>query len=96
VFVLPADGPRQTGLLIESPTAVRVYRNRCPHWSVPLDSNSSHIEDGDALACSIHGARFDPLSGACTDGPCEGSSLIELPSELDGEFVVVLRPLLTT
>jgi nitrite reductase/ring-hydroxylating ferredoxin subunit len=52
--------------------------------------------DRQALVCHAHGARFDPLSGACTLGPCLGQSLRPLALRLgaQGQIEVDLAPLI--
>jgi nitrite reductase/ring-hydroxylating ferredoxin subunit len=51
---------------------VRAYRNACPHTGSPLDWLPGRFfsADGHELVCATHGARFDPLTGACLSGPC--------------------------
>jgi nitrite reductase/ring-hydroxylating ferredoxin subunit len=40
---------------------------------------------GKSIVCYAHGAQFDPLTGACTDGACQGQRLRQLHcQELDG------------
>ena len=53
------------------------YANRCPHTSVWLNVRSGGYltEDGTALVCSRHGARFDIEDGLCLEGPCKGEAL---------------------
>jgi nitrite reductase/ring-hydroxylating ferredoxin subunit len=61
------------------------YRNRCPHWGTELDAGTGEFFDGtgNVLMCQMHGARFDPDSGVCRLGPCEGEYLDSLAVELD-------------
>jgi nitrite reductase/ring-hydroxylating ferredoxin subunit len=51
---------------------IRAYHNACPHTGSPLDWLPGRFfsDDGRALVCATHGARFDPLTGACLSGPC--------------------------
>jgi nitrite reductase/ring-hydroxylating ferredoxin subunit len=51
---------------------VRAYQNFCPHTGSPLDWLPGRFfsDDGRTLVCATHGARFDPLTGACLSGPC--------------------------
>ena len=57
------------------------YENRCPHTGVWLNVRSGKYldEQGDALVCSRHGARFTLESGLCLTGPCEGQWLESFP-----------------
>jgi nitrite reductase/ring-hydroxylating ferredoxin subunit len=95
--VLPGDGPRRTALVVEHGDEVRVYENRCPHWSVPLDGPNGVLltEDAVRLRCSVHGAEFLWQDGRCVAGPCEGAHLQALPSRLEDDMIIIERPPLT-
>nr|WP_100549912.1 MULTISPECIES: Rieske 2Fe-2S domain-containing protein [unclassified Pseudomonas] len=56
---------------------VRVYRNRCPHFSIPLDYQPGLFctYRNQLLMCAHHGAMFRFDNGDCIDGPCEGARL---------------------
>ena len=43
--------------------------------------------DGALILCGWHGAVFDPLSGACTGGPCAGGRLTPWPVEASGGVI---------
>lgn len=62
---------------------IAAWRNFCPHWTdVRLDKGSgAEFRDGE-LVCTRHGATFEPDSGHCTYGPCEGSYLEEVDIEV--------------
>lgn len=53
------------------------YRNACPHAGVELDWNPGVLFDvsGEFLVCAMHGALFEPDTGACVAGPCVGLCL---------------------
>lgn len=61
-----------------------VYRNRCPHFSVPLDFHPGEFctYGGALLMCAHHSAMFRFDDGVCVDGPCAGASLSALPVEI--------------
>lgn len=61
---------------------VRAYLNVCPHRAQPVDLGDGRLflPSGE-IECSAHGARFDPGTGACTGGPCDGRSLTALAVE---------------
>ena len=70
--------------------AVFVYRkgakvwgwvDDCPHVHAPLEMEPDRFLDftGEYLLCSMHGAHFDPKTGACVLGPCKGRSLKAYP-----------------
>ena len=60
--------------------AVRGYLNRCAHVAMELDWQEGVFFDstGNDLLCSTHGAAYDPRSGRCVGGPCNGSPLVRL------------------
>ena len=62
--------------------AVRAYLNVCPHRAQPVDLGDGRLflPSGE-IECSAHGARFDPDSGACTGGPCDGRGLTSIAVE---------------
>jgi len=46
--------------------------------------------DGE-LVCANHGAMFDPGSGRCTFGPCEGAYLDPLEVDLRADAVCLIE-----
>jgi nitrite reductase/ring-hydroxylating ferredoxin subunit len=56
---------------------VWAYRNRCPHFSIPLDYQPGSFSTYRTrlLMCAHHGAMFRFEDGHCIDGPCEGGHL---------------------
>ena len=69
------DGTRDfpgEGFAVAIGGEIRAYRNECPHTGSPLDWLPGRFfsEDGRTLVCATHGARFDPMTGACLSGPC--------------------------
>ena len=67
------------------------YINSCRHMVTPLDFVRHQFlsADGRHLMCATHGALYEPDTGLCVDGPCEGQSLYSLPVVVDrGEIVV--------
>lgn len=57
--------------------------NACRHQNLPLDFGDARFLDdaGDALVCVHHGARYDPVTGVCVEGPCAGARLTALEVE---------------
>jgi nitrite reductase/ring-hydroxylating ferredoxin subunit len=75
--------------------AVRVWRDRCPHWGTPLPWRKDVYlnKAGDRVICAAHGAQFDAESGLCILGACLGQSLEAVPFVLtDGEIVLTEYP----
>jgi nitrite reductase/ring-hydroxylating ferredoxin subunit len=66
---------------------VRVYRNSCPHWNVPMQYRKDRFMSGDCrhIVCFSHGALFRPEDGFCVQGPCLGQSLVVLDVRKDDE-----------
>src|SRR3954463_3544995 len=58
---------------------VHGYLNRCAHVAMELDWQEGVFFDltGHDLLCSTHGAAYDPHSGNCRGGPCNGSPLVK-------------------
>jgi nitrite reductase/ring-hydroxylating ferredoxin subunit len=66
----------------------RGYLNRCSHVALELDWREGDFfgADGRDLICSAHGAVYDPASGKCRGGPCNGAPLVALRiEERDGK-----------
>ncbi len=56
------------------------YLNLCRHWNIPLDyeDNDFFSDNKQFIVCKNHGALFDPQTGQCLSGPCEGKSLYQI------------------
>ena len=56
------------------------FLNRCGHVPVEIDFNAGAFFDASGLyfVCATHGALYDPASGACRGGPCNGRGLHQL------------------
>lgn len=88
----------QRGDAVEAAFAVRyrgrvfAYYNRCGHVPVELDWNAGEFFDTQRLylICSVHGALYDPETGDCLGGRCNGRGLQALPvTEHDGNIYLV-------
>jgi nitrite reductase/ring-hydroxylating ferredoxin subunit len=68
------------------------YRNRCPHFSVPLDFHPGEFctYRSQVLMCAHHSALFRFEDGHCIEGPCEGSRLEAVPVRLVEGRVILL------
>ena len=68
--------PQVEGFAIRVGPEIRAYVNICPHRAQPVDVGDGRLWlPSGIIECQAHGARFDPLSGACLGGPCDGSPL---------------------
>ncbi len=68
------------------------YLNRCAHVPVELDFAEGEFFDDSGLyfVCATHGALYDPASGACLGGRCDGRGLTKLAvQERDGQVYVM-------
>ena len=72
------------GFAVRTAAGVHGFLNLCPHRGQPVDVGDGRLFVKGALECQAHGARFDPESGRCTGGPCDGSGLKPLPLEEHG------------
>ena len=80
-FVLQIGEAYFHGFAVRLGDEVRGYVDRCPHAGLPL---AQKLDDymtpsGDLIACSWHGALFEPDTGACVGGPCVGAKLTPWP-----------------
>jgi len=59
---------------------VRAYLNRCGHVPIELDWQPGEFFDYSRLylICSTHGALYDPATGGCLGGRCEGRGLVPI------------------
>jgi nitrite reductase/ring-hydroxylating ferredoxin subunit len=78
------DGIRREGFLVWTAAGLRGYENLCRHLPVKLDAGSKHFlsREKKFILCQQHGALYEPETGRCTRGPCEGASLKALPIEV--------------
>jgi nitrite reductase/ring-hydroxylating ferredoxin subunit len=83
-FVLQMRAGRFHGFVVRRGDTVRGYVDRCPHAGLPLAQRLDDYltPDGNFIACSWHGALFEPETGACVGGPCVGQALTAWPVEL--------------
>ena len=80
-FSIPRDGRPLEGFLARYQGKLVAYENRCRHLPVSLDffEGQFFTQDGQHFVCHNHNALYEPLTGLCTQGPCEGQSLKALP-----------------
>ena len=62
------------------------YLNRCTHVAMELDWQPNRVFDdsGQRLLCASHGAAYQPDTGQCAGGPCNGGLVKITLSEKDG------------
>jgi nitrite reductase/ring-hydroxylating ferredoxin subunit len=83
--------PASSLIVLCAGTNVLAYRNACPHMGIELDWDPARLmsRSGRHLQCTGHGALFDPSTGRCIRGPCEGEALTALSIRIDGGMVVL-------
>jgi nitrite reductase/ring-hydroxylating ferredoxin subunit len=89
----PLDTGTDTVFLVRWQGRLHAWRNACPHiagapmaWKRDAYMNAA----GTHVACHAHGALFEPGTGLCIQGPCEGRSMGRLALRVDaaGEVFV--------
>ncbi|MFN3593193.1 MAG: Rieske (2Fe-2S) protein [Thiobacillaceae bacterium] len=94
-FELTYAGEVQPAFVIRFAGVVRAYLNRCGHIPVELDYLPGDFFDLSRLylVCATHGALYDPATGACLGGRCNGRGLTPLPvvEEADGIYLMEER-----
>ncbi len=85
-FTIEIEGIDRPAFAVRHRGRIVAYVNSCRHQARELDFGDAHFfdESADALVCCHHGARYDPASGACMGGPCEGAPLTALVIEQRG------------
>ena len=87
-FRTVVDGVEREAFVVRYRGRLRAYLNACRHQNLPLDFGDARFFDDeyDALVCVQHGARYQPETGVCVAGPCEGGRLtaLELEEKNDG------------
>lgn len=88
-FKFVRDGKKRDGFLTRFDSEILAYENQCQHIAVNLDYEGGRIfsADGQHFICHSHGALYDPTSGLCVRGPCEGERLKKLAIEIRGEWI---------
>jgi nitrite reductase/ring-hydroxylating ferredoxin subunit len=93
-FPLPGregETRRRTGFVLNYQGALRAYVNECAHIAISLDvfDNDFFDEERRYLVCAMHGACYEPETGACVSGPPLGASLDTLDVTREDDEIVV-------
>ena len=80
----PLPDPRFEGFAVRAADGtVHAYLNVCSHRAQPVDVGDGRLwQPNGEIECQAHGARFDPATGACMGGPCDGQPLTPLAIEI--------------
>ncbi|GAB2181616.1 Rieske 2Fe-2S domain-containing protein [Denitratisoma sp. agr-D3] len=87
-FRLLRQGEEAPAFAIRFRGRVYGYLNRCSHVPIEIDWQEGKFFDysGLYLVCATHGALYDPETGACLGGRCNGRGLTPLSlAERDGQ-----------
>jgi nitrite reductase/ring-hydroxylating ferredoxin subunit len=79
------------GFVVNFDNRYYAYVNYCIHAGTPLDwwPNQFFSDDRRFLTCGTHGSLFEPHTGRCAGGPCNGGSLFPLRVEVVAGRIVV-------
>lgn len=90
-FIILWCGKLEEAFVINVDGRYHAYVNRCAHAGTPLDwwPGDFLSEDGKFLVCGTHGARYEPTTGQCVGGPCNGRALLRLPVRVRAGYIFV-------
>ena len=76
-FTFPKGGKEVGAFITRIDGQFFAYVNECPHAALPLDEGTGMFLNGSRghFLCIHHGALFEPQTGLCVRGPCDGDSL---------------------
>lgn len=76
-FPIVEAGRSMTAFAVRHHGVVQAYINRCAHVPIELDWMPGQFFDatGQYLMCATHGAVYEPNTGRCAGGPCNGGRL---------------------
>jgi nitrite reductase/ring-hydroxylating ferredoxin subunit len=96
-FDIRRNGHELPAFALAYDNEVHAYVNICPHRNTSLDWQPGEVfdETGLYLICATHGALFEPDSGLCIAGPCQGAYLQKIPVMVEGENVVLAHDILS-
>jgi len=83
-FPFTLGGKPAEGFLARFQGQLVAYENKCRHLPLRLDFDSGRFftPEGGHFICQTHNAIYEPLTGLCVRGPCEGESLKPLKIEV--------------
>jgi nitrite reductase/ring-hydroxylating ferredoxin subunit len=91
-FPITRNGRPAEGFIVRHQGQLVAYENQCRHLPLSLDfpKGGFFTPDGKHLFCQNHNAIYEPLTGLCLRGPCEGQSLKPVEIEVvNGEVWVI-------
>ncbi len=92
-FTVMRDGREEPAFAVRFDGSVHAWLNRCGHIPVELDWQPGRFFDdsGLYLICATHGALYDPASGRCVGGRCNGRGLVAVSVVEDGGEVFLVE-----
>lgn len=92
-FEIERRGRLQPAFAVRHRGKAVAYLNRCAHLPAELDWNEGEFFDpsGLYLICATHGALYDPATGACVGGRCNGRGLEALDLKENGGQVFLMQ-----
>lgn len=91
VFACERDGEVESCFAVRFKGEIHAYINRCPHRGTPLDWQPGEVFDESGLyfICATHGALFEPDTGLCIAGPCNGMRLAKVATTIQDHQVLL-------
>ncbi|MBI3880788.1 MAG: Rieske 2Fe-2S domain-containing protein [Verrucomicrobia bacterium] len=91
-FEFQRGGVQREGFVVRFKGKLAAFENVCRHIPIALDAAGGEFfgTDGKHFVCQTHGAVYEPLTGLCVRGPCEGASLKRIEVEVCDGFVEAL------
>jgi len=92
-FEVSGGDGKKSAFAIRHHGRVHGYFNRCGHVGVELDWQHGRFFDmtGLYLICATHGALYEPATGRCVGGRCNGKGLEPLAMVERGGSVYLLE-----
>lgn len=90
-FTVTQNGAALPAFVIRYRQRVYAYLNRCTHRSTELDWEPGRFYDREVrhLICATHGALYEPETGGCAGGPCNGGLVkLEVIEKNSGIYLV--------
>ena len=80
-FKFSRESLEREGFAARTQGRIVAYENVCRHIPISLDYGNDEFfaPDGRHFICQSHGALYDPHTGLCVRGPCEGLGLKTVP-----------------
>ena len=96
-FECERDGQAHAAFVVRWRGGIHAFLNYCPHRGTELDWQPGEVfeETRLYLMCATHGALFEPESGRCIAGPCQGAHLQKIPVRQEGDYVVLEHDILS-